>query len=109
VKAAESLDKCRAGFRFRGLKAHGQRPDPWADVTRVQLLRRPHRHRQAGQGAQCVVVAPADQAGDLDRAGLARQGGEYAIAFEPRQELADALMDAAAEADMADDAAGDGL
>src|SRR5207244_11136391 len=60
--------------------------------------------RQVSQCAQGIIVAPANVAGDFERTGLAGECREHAFAFEPRQELADALVDAAAEADMPCDA-----
>src|SRR6185436_6936450 len=59
------------------------------------------------EAAQRVVVAALHRAGDLDGSNLARDRRQHHLAFDARQQLADAHVDARAESDMAGGAAGD--
>src|SRR5206468_301165 len=63
--------------------------------------------RQALQPAQRVVVAALRLVAHRDRADFAGERGQHRLAFEARDELADAHVDAGAEADMAGDLSGD--
>src|SRR5438128_1871037 len=65
------------------------------------------RDGQAFETAQRVVVAALHFSSDLDRSDLARQRRQHDFALEARDQLANAHMDAGAEADMARRAAGD--
>src|SRR5438477_8739434 len=58
------------------------------------------RDRQALQPAQRVVVEALHRSGDLDRCDLARQRRHHHLAFEARDQLPDAHMNAGAVADM---------
>src|SRR5688500_16190859 len=52
------------------------------------------------QSAQRVVIAALHRAGDLDGLDLARQRRQERLAFEARDQLTDAHMNARAEPDM---------
>src|SRR4051812_44909454 len=75
--------------------------------SRVRASRGRDPHRQAFQAAQRVVVAALDLACDLDRRGLSRQRRQHDLAFEARDQLADAHVDSGAVADVTGGAAGD--
>src|SRR5450631_970815 len=61
---------------------------------------------KAFEPTQRIVVAALHRAGDFDRRYLSRQRRQERLAFEPRDELADAHVDAGTEADMAAGSAG---
>src|SRR6185436_4638455 len=63
------------------------------------LSGRRNRNGKAFEAAQRVVVAALHRAGDRDGRDLARDRRQHHLAFDARQQLADAHMDARAEPD----------
>src|SRR5258705_3108269 len=68
---------------------------------------RRNRNGETFEAAQRVVVAALHRTGDLDACNLACDRRQHHLAFDAREQLADAHMDARTEPDMAGRAAGD--
>src|SRR5206468_6648830 len=68
---------------------------------------RRNRDGETFEAAQRVVVAALHRAGDLDARNLACDRRQHHLAFDARQQLADAHMNTRTEPDMARRAAGD--
>src|SRR5690348_15120426 len=69
------------------------------------MLLGPYFDRQARQTTQRIVVAPLRFPDDCDRLGPLGKLGQDELALEPRDRLADATVNAAAERDMTGNAA----